>query len=62
MNLKQLAVISLILFLSIVAWVSFDIYHASVTSSVTAIQQEQVAPLTPVFDNDIILKIKSRER
>ena len=62
MNLKQLVIISLILFLSIVAWIAFDIYHVSVTTSVTALQMEQVAPLTPNFDSDIILKIKSRER
>ncbi len=62
MNSKQLLIIVIIFFLSIVAWIAFDIYHATTASVVTAAQEEQIKPLTPTFDGDIILKIKSRER
>lgn len=61
MNNKELLIIAVIIFLSIVFWIAFDIYHASHQSSVTPQEQEQIRPLTPTFDNDIILKIKSRE-
>lgn len=62
MNHKQLLIISIIIFLSIVSWIAFDIYHAANATSITTTQLEQVKPLTPFFDSDIILKIKSRER
>lgn len=62
MNSKETAVIALIIFLTVVAWIAFGLYHAAKTSSITSLQQEQIKPLTPNFDGAIIEKIKSRER
>ncbi|MBI4067386.1 hypothetical protein HY407_03310 [Candidatus Gottesmanbacteria bacterium] len=62
MNSKELLISVIIIFLSITAWIAFDIYHASSSTSLTPVQLEQTKPLTPTFDGAIIEKIKSRER
>ncbi|MBI2611800.1 hypothetical protein HYW54_03590 [Candidatus Gottesmanbacteria bacterium] len=62
MSLKQLVVLSIIIFLSIVFWIVFDLYHVATVTTITPTQEAQVKPLTPTFDNDIIGKIKNRMR
>jgi len=62
MNTKEILIISLIIFLSIFAWVLMDIYHNSITSTITKKQEEQIKPLTPKFDNAIIEGLKKREK
>jgi hypothetical protein len=61
MNRKEVAIIAIILFLSVVAWIVFGVYHARTASSITQKELRQVVPLTPTFDNDIIKKLNSRE-
>lgn len=61
MNRREFAIIAVIIFLSVFAWVTFDIVSAKNKSTVTQKELRQVIPLTPTFDNDIIMKLKGRE-
>ncbi len=61
MNRKEIAILSIIIFLTVIAWVIFGISHARNTTTITQKDLRQVVPLTPSFDNDIIKKMKSRE-
>lgn len=61
MNHKEFAILAVILFLSVFAWIFFGIYHARTTSTVSQKEVKQVIPLTPKFDNDIINQLRSME-
>ena len=61
MNRKELAVIALITFMTVIAWIIFGISHARNTTSITELQRNEVVPLTPTFDNDIIKQLTTRE-
>jgi hypothetical protein len=61
MNRKEFTVIAVIIFLSVVAWIAFDIVSTRSKSSTTQKELHHVVPLTPTFNNDIIMKLKGRE-
>lgn len=61
MNRKELLILALVIFLSIVTWIVFDIYRAKTISTIPEKNLRQVVPLTPTFDNDTIRKLKNRE-
>lgn len=61
MNRKEIVILAIIIFLSVIAWIVFGIYYAKETPTLSQNELKQVVPLTPAFDNDIINKLKSRE-
>lgn len=61
MNRKEIAILAIIIFLSVMAWIAFDVFHAKSASTISAKSIRQVVPLTPNFDRDTIRKLKSRE-
>lgn len=61
MNRKEIVILATIVFLSVIAWIIFGIYYARSTPTISQQELKQVVPLTPVFDNDIIMKLKGRE-
>lgn len=61
MNRKELFILTLVIFLSIVIWIVFDIHRAKTISTISEKNLRQVVPLTPTFDNDTIRKLKNRE-
>lgn len=61
MNRKEIAILALIIFLSVVAWIAFDIYHTKNKMTISPKELQQVIPLTPTFDNDILKRLKTRE-
>lgn len=61
MNRKELYILAMIIFLTVIAWITFGIYHARNTSSVNDLKSENLVPLTPAFDNDIIDQLRSRK-
>ena len=58
MSSKQTLFLSIFTFLTVLAWISFDVYHAATTSTITPIQQELIEPLEPKFDTQVILELK----
>lgn len=61
MNRKEIAILAIIIFATVTAWIIFGVYHAKNTSTVSQKELRQVVPLTATFDNDIIKKLNSRE-
>lgn len=60
MNRKDLLVLSILTFLTVVSWIASDAYHASVTSTITPVEQKLMTPLNPTFDKAVITDLKGR--
>lgn len=60
MNSKDLLILSILTFITVIAWIVFDVYHAITTSTITPTQKELIKPLKGSFDQEIILKLKER--
>lgn len=61
MNRRELFIIAIITFLTVIAWVGFGVFHARTTSTISQKEKQEVVPLTPTFDNDIIRQLQTRE-
>lgn len=62
MNKKEMTILSLIIFATVVAWIVFGIRHAGKKSTVSQKELlQQIIPLTPTFDNEIIRELNNRE-
>ena len=61
MSRKEIAIISMIFFLTVIAWIGFSLYHAKTESGLQGIKKIDISPLTPFFDNDIISLLKEKE-
>lgn len=61
MNRKEFTIIAIIIFLSVVAWITFDFFRAKNSTIITQTELKRVVPLTPTFDTDTIDKLKGRE-
>lgn len=61
MNRKELAIIAIITFITVLVWMAMGIYFAKTKPTLTDTQLQQIVPLTPTFDNDIIRQLEKRE-
>jgi hypothetical protein len=61
MNRKEITVLSIITFLTVIAWIIFSVYHTKTSTGLEGIKQLDLKPLTPRFDSDIIRSLKNRE-
>jgi hypothetical protein len=61
MNRRELALVSIITFFTVIAWIIFSIYHTKTASNMEGVKSFDLAPLTPQFDNDIISSLKNRK-
>ena len=50
------------MFILVVAWIGFSIYHNSVTSTIPEATNLQITPIEGKFDRETIENIKRRER
>jgi hypothetical protein len=57
---KEWLILSFLTFLTVLAWVFFDVYHAATTSTITPIQEKRMKPLSPKFDEMTILEVLER--
>ncbi len=62
MSSKQILFLSIFTFLTVLAWIGFDVYHAITTSTISPIQQELIKPLDPKFDTATISKLKEESQ
>lgn len=58
---KETLFILWLTFLTVVAWIGFNIYHIMATSTINDIDAASIIPITPKFDMDTINKLKTRE-
>lgn len=61
MKQQQLLLLFLYAFIIIIAWIAFNLYNKSVTSTITKEQQTQITPLDPAFNEQAVEKLKTRE-
>lgn len=63
-KMKQKDIILLVvpMFILVVAWIVFSIYHNSVTSTIPEALNVQITPIEGKFDKETINNIKKRER
>ena len=55
---KDIFILSLLTFITVVAWVVFDIYHASTMETIKPLTKELLEPLPPSLDIDLIGELK----
>ena len=60
MSSKDWLVLSIITFLTVAAWTTYDIYHAAVSSTITQVQEQMIKPIDPTFDIETLHTIESR--
>lgn len=58
MTNRQILFLSLLTFLTVLAWIGFDVYHVVTTSTIKTIDQEMIRVLDPKFDTNTILELK----
>lgn len=61
MSSKDWLFLSILTFLTVMAWIVADTYHAATTSTLTPVQKNLIEPLKPTFDQELILKLKARQ-
>lgn len=61
MNRKEVVILTLVIFLTVVALIVFGVYHARSATSISESDFEKVIPLTPTFDSQVIEMLKKRE-
>ena len=62
MKQKDILFIIVSAFFVIIAWIAFEIYHNSVTSTISEKLTSQVIPIKAEFDSKTIENIRSREK
>jgi len=62
MNQKDALLLSITTFITIVAWIGFNIYHATVTSTIPESLQKKVQPIEGKFDTEVIESVKKRQK
>lgn len=50
------------MFVMVVLWIVFNLYHKWVTTTISPDLQMQIIPIAPKFDVDTINKLKTREQ
>lgn len=60
MNSKDLLILSILTFITTVAWIVSDAYHASITSTLTQVEKKLIEPFEPSFDQEVISQLKER--
>ena len=61
MTNRQILFLSLLTFLTVLAWIGFDVYHVMMASTVKAVDQEMIRVLEPKFDTNTILELKKEQ-
>ncbi|SRR6266581_3100847 len=59
---KDVLYFTISLFLLVVAWIGFNLYHIWATSTINADLQMQIKPIDPSFDTVTIQNLKTREK
>lgn len=62
MKQRETLLIAISIFITIIAWVGFNVYHASVTSTVSEALQKQIEPIEGKFDTELIEALKRRDK
>lgn len=62
MKQRDLILIAVFTFITVVAWIIFGVYHTRVTSTITPALQQRIEPIEPRFDTRVIDSIKNERK
>jgi hypothetical protein len=57
---REIIIVIISMFIVSFAWIGFDLYHNAVTTTISAPLQEDIKPIPPTFDSQVIQNLKSR--
>jgi len=55
---KDILILSILTFITVAAWVAFDIHHAATTSTIKQPIKKLLKPLPPTIDTDLIEELR----
>lgn len=58
---KDLFLLSILTLITAIGWIVFDIYHASVDTTIPPEIEEQLTPITPTFERKVVESLKNRQ-
>lgn len=61
MGRRDTLLLSMFTLITSLAWIVFDVYHASIDTTIAPDVEEQLIPITPKFDRVLLDKIRKRE-
>lgn len=61
MKNKDILLLLISIFIIIVAWIIFNIYHSAATSTISKTLNINILPISPNFDTKTIDKLKTRK-
>ncbi|MEK7185980.1 MAG: hypothetical protein AAB675_01285 [Patescibacteria group bacterium] len=61
MKQREILLLSISVFLIIIMWIAFSIYHNLVISKIPQTTAEKIIPISPKFDTAAIDRIKNRQ-
>ena len=59
---RDVLIILWMTFITVAAWIGFNIYHIAVTSTISKELNQQIVPIEANFDMDTINKLNEREK
>lgn len=62
MKKKDILFIIISAFILVIAWISFNIYHNAITSTIPEATNIQIAPIPKTFDIKTLDELKKREK
>jgi len=62
MKKQDLLIILIPTLICVIAWISFNVYHSAVTSTISSQEISQIIPINPSFNTKTIAELKKRER
>lgn len=61
MGRRDTLLLSILTLITVMGWIVFDVYHASIDTTIPPDVEEKLSPVVPDFDKNIIQKIKKRQ-
>lgn len=61
MGRRDTLLLSILTLVTSLAWIAFDVYHASVDTTIAPDVEQRLVPITPRFDRQLLQKINQRE-
>jgi len=59
---RDIFILSFLTFVTVIAWVAFDIYHTATMSTIKPPIQKLLSPLPPSIDTQLIEELKEKAK
>lgn len=61
MGRRDTLLLSMLTLVTTLGWISFDVYHSYIDSTITVQEAVQIVPITPTFERATIDRVKKRQ-